>query len=58
MESKISYLDYLIKVHFTYKKYQIIGFSSDFKPLTPGLETKFALQEAEKVGAKTFFGGK
>ena len=35
----------------------LAGFPSDFHPFAPGLETKVALEEAEKVGAKTHFGG-
>ena len=33
------------------------NFPIDFNPFTPGLESKFALEEAQKVGAETIFGG-
>jgi len=26
--------------------------------MDPGLETKYAIEQAEKVGARTYFGGK
>ena len=32
-------------------------FPQNFTFLKPGLETKFALEEAEKIGAKTYFLG-
>jgi len=30
----------------------------DFKPITPGLEIKYAIQEGEKAGAKITFAGR
>lgn len=38
--------------------YFSLGFPSDFKAFTPGLEIKFALDAAEKIGAESIFGGK
>ena len=32
-------------------------FPKDFHPFIPGLEMKFAIEEAEKVGAKVHYGG-
>lgn len=34
-----------------------LGFPEDFDPFTPGLETKFAIEEAVKLGVKPIFGG-
>jgi len=39
----------MFKMHFK--------FPQNFTFLSPGLETKFALEEAEKIGAKTYFLG-
>lgn len=33
------------------------AFNSDFHPFLPGLEVKYALEEAEKLGANVVFGG-
>jgi hypothetical protein len=34
------------------------GFPTDFTPFNPGLEIKFALDEAEKLKSQVVFGGK
>ena len=37
--------------------YGMASFPNDFTPFTPGLEVKFAIEEAEKLGAEAVFGG-
>lgn len=34
-----------------------VSFPNDFSPFTPGLEIKFAIEEATKMGSETIFGG-
>lgn len=57
MESSLLHLDVCHVRCQSYFLYFIVGFPSDFKPFTPGLETKFALEEAEKLGSNIYFGG-
>ena len=42
---------------FSYLIFHLVGFPDNFKPFTPGLETKFALDEASQLGAEVHFGG-
>lgn len=46
---RIGIYNWLFRFHF--------GLREDFRPLRPGLETKYACEAAEKVGAKISFAG-
>lgn len=50
----------LWRLRYALWKFQInffLNFPSDFTPFTPGLETKLAIEAAQKVNAKVHFGG-
>ena len=46
---RLGLYNFMFRMHF--------GFRSDFYPMRPGLEVKFACEAAEKVGAKLSFMG-
>lgn len=41
----------------SYSYLSIIAFNSDFHPFIPGLEVKYAIEEAQKLNSKVMFGG-
>jgi len=60
----LSFASHLRGLYFKFKLYMWLFFANacmcfpdDFHPFTPGLEFKYAIEEAEKCGAKIHFDG-